>query len=125
MYSILIFQDLLDYKKGRVYVKSHMRKGKAKNAQVYRREERNNHRIPESRAQLDKFVRDQNRELKNFIEATDEQGKFTDVNNESDTDFNDIDEHSLIDQEDCRLVDSDLDDVTEEEVLERDEMEYE
>ena len=56
----------------REYSKKHMSKGKSKVGVSYRREERAD-RVPESRVQLLKFLKDQNRELKNFIEETGEE----------------------------------------------------
>ena len=70
--SNLYIQDSLEYVPGRTYSKSHLQKGKAKVGAKYQRESRNADGIPNSRVQLLKFIKQQNRELQHFIDETDE-----------------------------------------------------
>ena len=49
-----------------------MAKGKVKRGRSYTREKRNEKNVPESRTQLLKFIKDQNKELKYFINETTE-----------------------------------------------------
>ena len=58
---------------GRKYEKRHLQKGRARKGALYEREKRNSSNIPESRVQLQKFIDDQNRELRNFIAETTEE----------------------------------------------------
>ena len=60
------------YESGREYSKYHLPKGKANKGKCYEREERDSNNIPVSHKPLNKFIKDQNRELRNFIEETTE-----------------------------------------------------
>ena len=60
---------------GRDYEKVHVPKGQSKKRIQYTRECRDAEGVPESRAQILKFIREQNKELQNFIEETDETAK--------------------------------------------------
>ena len=58
-------------------MKYHIPKGKAKARVAYKRESRGESGVPETREQILKFIKDQSKELQNFIDATDEEKKFT------------------------------------------------
>ena len=63
------------YVPNRKYVKCYNKKGKSSRGLPYRRETRDQNCVPNSRKQLLKFVKDQNRELHNFIKETTEKKK--------------------------------------------------
>ena len=65
-------KDSLVYQSGREYSKKYVPKGKAKRGIEYVREKRNKDNVPESRAKIKKFIRDQNRKLQRFINETEE-----------------------------------------------------
>ena len=70
--GVLETKSLLEYQPGRKYVKDHLSKGKAKKETQYQREKRDANLVPESRGQIVKFLRDQNRQLEHFIQETTE-----------------------------------------------------
>ena len=63
---------MLKYVPGREYGKNHIPKGKSKRQIGYQRETRDKYGIPKSRQQISKFIKDHNKELKNFIDETQE-----------------------------------------------------
>ena len=63
----------MEYVPGRKYSKNHVPKGKSKSSKPYMREGRDSRGVPASRGQLLQFIKDQNRELNNFIQETDER----------------------------------------------------
>ena len=74
-------QGSLDYVPGRVYVKEHVGKGKSRKGSVYKRESRNGDRVIESMPQILKFIKDQNKELLNFIQETTEREVYVGTQN--------------------------------------------
>ena len=65
-------QEFFEYTQGREYRKHYIPRGKSKQGPLYEREHRHTDNVPESRAQIVKFLKDQRRELQNFIDETTE-----------------------------------------------------
>ena len=73
--------------------------------------------MPESRKQLEKFIKDQNREFKNFIEATTECER-----SGGDMEYDSGDDMDFTEETENYLAESDNDCDSEEELLESNEM---
>ena len=90
-------------------MKEYVPKGKAKRRITYKRELRNEEGIPESRSQIIKFIKDQNKELGHFIQETTENEKMTSfLPSSQDENIFDEQDTTLIDSEEEEDMDEDL-----------------
>ena len=100
---------------GRAYTRKYIPKGKSGRSGEYQREKRDSSNVAESRHQLDKFLKEQMRELQNFIDETEEVEQYGDNEEDMDNVEENLEAQSWGDLED-EMLNSDYD--SDEEFLE-------
>ena len=100
------------YKPGRSYRKEHLAKGKARKGKMYERSSRNSELVPESRAQILKYIKDQNKALRYFIKETTELEA-----NKENVEFESVSLHVENDEQELTLLDSDEEDAQDTEMV--------